>query len=61
MTKELGYHMGIQQRRALEYFKILNYRHCRINAYPPFTEFIFSRSRLNETKNDIVMGLRVDK
>jgi hypothetical protein len=40
MTKQLGYQVEIFNREeALEYFKSSNYEDCRINAYPPFTEY----------------------
>jgi hypothetical protein len=40
MTKELGYQVEVfNKEEALEYFKISNYEDCRINAYPPFTEY----------------------
>jgi len=34
MTKDLGY-----QVEVLEYYKVSRYEDCRINAYPPFTEY----------------------
>jgi hypothetical protein len=40
MTKQLGYQVEVFNREeALEYFKSSNYQDCRINAYPPFTEY----------------------
>ena len=40
MTKELGCQVEVfNKEEALEYFKISNYEDCRINAYPPFTEY----------------------
>ena len=40
MTKELGYQVEVFSREeALGYFKSSNYEDCRINAYPPFTEY----------------------
>jgi hypothetical protein len=40
MTKQLGYQVEVFNREeALEYFKNSNYEDCRINAYPPFTEY----------------------
>jgi hypothetical protein len=40
MTKELGYQVEVFSREeALGYFKSTNYEDCRINAYPPFTEY----------------------
>jgi len=40
MTKQLGYQVEVFNREeALEYFKSSNYEDCRINAYPPFTEY----------------------
>ena len=40
MTKELGYQVEVfSKQEALGYFKSSNYEDCRINAYPPFTEY----------------------
>jgi hypothetical protein len=40
MTKDVGYQMEIFSRQeGLDYFKASRYEDCRINAYPPFTEF----------------------
>jgi hypothetical protein len=40
MTKRLGYQVEVfNKEEALEYFKNSNYEDCRINAYPPFTEY----------------------
>jgi Primase X len=40
MTKDLGYQLEIfNKQEALEYFKGSRYEDCRINAYPPFTEY----------------------
>ncbi|MGB8025057.1 MAG: hypothetical protein WCF06_12150 [Nitrososphaeraceae archaeon] len=40
MTKELGYQVEVfSKEEALGYFKSSNYQDCRINAYPPFTEY----------------------
>jgi hypothetical protein len=40
MTKELSYQIEVFNREeTLEYFKISNHEDCRINAYPPFTEY----------------------
>jgi len=40
MTKDLGYQIEIfNKQEALEYFKSSRYEDCRINAYPPFTEY----------------------
>ena len=40
MTKELGYQVEVfSKEEALGYFKSSNYEDCRINAYPPFTEY----------------------
>src|ERR671927_840467 len=40
MTKKLGYQVEVfNKEEALEYFKDSNYEDCRINAYPPFTEY----------------------
>jgi len=40
MTKDLGYQVEVFNREeALEYFKSSKYQDCRINAYPPFTEY----------------------
>ena len=40
MTKDLGYQVEVFNREeSLEYFKSSGYKDCRINAYPPFTEY----------------------
>ena len=40
MTKKLGYQVEVfNKEEILEYFKTSNYEDCRINAYPPFTEY----------------------
>ena len=40
MTKELGYQVEVfSKEEAMGYFKSSNYGDCRINAYPPFTEY----------------------
>src|SRR2546426_7814923 len=40
MTKDLGYQIQVfNKQEALEYFKRSRYEDCRINAYPPFTEY----------------------
>jgi hypothetical protein len=40
MTKDLGYQIEVfNEQEALEYFKSSRYEDCRINAYPPFTEY----------------------
>ena len=40
MTKKLGYQVEVfNKEEALQYFKNSNYEDCRINAYPPFTEY----------------------
>jgi hypothetical protein len=40
MTKELGYQVEVfSKEEAMGYFKSSNYEDCRINAYPPFTEY----------------------
>jgi hypothetical protein len=40
MTKDVGYQVEIFSRQeGLDYFKASRYEDCRINAYPPFTEF----------------------
>jgi hypothetical protein len=40
MTKEWGYQVEVfSKEEALGYFKSSNYEDCRINAYPPFTEY----------------------
>jgi hypothetical protein len=40
MTKDLGYQVEVfNKNEALEYFKSSRYEDCRINAYPPFTEY----------------------
>jgi hypothetical protein len=40
MTRKLGYQVEIfNKEEILEYFKDSNYEDCRINAYPPFTEY----------------------
>jgi hypothetical protein len=40
MTKDLGYQLEVfDKQEALSYFKSSRYEDCRINAYPPFTEY----------------------
>ncbi len=40
MTKDLGYQVEVfNKQEVLEYFKSSRYEDCRINAYPPFTEY----------------------
>lgn len=40
MTKCVGHQVEIFSRQeGLDYFKASRYKDCRINAYPPFTEF----------------------
>ena len=40
MTKDLGYQVEVfNKQEALGYFKNSRYEDCRINAYPPFTEY----------------------
>src|SRR5919198_3126258 len=40
MTKKLGYQLEVfNKEEALQYFKNSNYEDCRINTYPPFTEY----------------------
>src|SRR3954451_1565238 len=40
MTKDLGYQLEVfDKQEALGYFKSSRYEDCRINAYPPFTEY----------------------
>ena len=40
MTKKLGYQVEVfNKEETLQYFKSSNYEDCRINAYPPFTEY----------------------
>jgi len=40
MTKDLGYQVEVfDKQEALGYFKSSRYEDCRINAYPPFTEY----------------------
>jgi len=40
MTKDLGYQLEVfDKQEALDYFKSSQYEDCRINAYPPFTEY----------------------
>ena len=40
MTKELGYQLEVfSKEEAIGYFKSSRYEDCRINAYPPFTEY----------------------
>jgi hypothetical protein len=40
MTKDLGYQVEVfSEQEALAYFKSSSYEDCRINAYPPFTEY----------------------
>jgi hypothetical protein len=40
MTKDLGYQLEVfSKEEALRYFKSSDYKDCRINAYPPYTEY----------------------
>ncbi len=40
MTKDLGFQIEVfNKQEALEYSKSSRYEDCRINAYPPFTEY----------------------
>jgi Primase X len=40
MTKDLGYQLEVfGKQEALGYFKSSRYEDCRINAYPPFTQY----------------------
>src|SRR6266568_7450273 len=40
MTKDLGYQVEVfNKQEVLEHFKSSRYEDCRINAYPPFTEY----------------------
>jgi hypothetical protein len=40
MTKDLGYQLEVfDKQEALGYFKSSRYEDCRINAYPPFTQY----------------------
>ena len=40
MTRDLGYQIEVfNKQEALEYFKSSRFEDCRINAYPPFTEY----------------------
>jgi hypothetical protein len=40
MTKDLGYQLEVfGKQEALGYFKSSRYEYCRINAYPPFTQY----------------------
>jgi Primase X len=40
MTKDLGYQLEVfDKQEALHYFKSSRYEDCRINAYPPFTDY----------------------
>jgi hypothetical protein len=40
MTKDLGYQVEvIDKQKALDYFKSSRYEDCRINAYPPLTNY----------------------
>ena len=40
MTKDLGYQVEVfDKQKALDYFKSSRYEDCRINAYPPFTNY----------------------
>jgi hypothetical protein len=40
MTKDLGYQLEVfNKQEALHYFKSSRYEDCRINAYPPFTDY----------------------
>ena len=40
MTKDLGYQVEVfSKQEALGYFKSSRYEDCRINAYPPYTDY----------------------
>jgi Primase X len=40
MTKDLGYQVEVfNKHKALDYFKSSRYEDCRINAYPPLTNY----------------------
>lgn len=40
MTKDIGYQVEVfNKEEALGYFKRSDYKDCRINAYPPYTEY----------------------
>ena len=40
MTKDLGYQLEVfNKQEALNYFKSSRYEDCRINAYPPLTDY----------------------
>ena len=40
MTKDLGYQVEVfNKEEALGYFEETRYEDCRINAYPPFTDY----------------------
>ena len=40
MTKDLGYQVEVfNKQEALDYFEETRYEDCRINAYPPFTDY----------------------
>jgi hypothetical protein len=40
MTKDIGYQLEVfNKEEALQYYKTSDYNDCRINAYPPYTEY----------------------
>jgi hypothetical protein len=39
MTKDIGYQLEPFNKEALRYYKSSDYNDCRINAYPPYTEY----------------------
>ncbi len=40
MTKDIGYQLEVfVKEEALRYYKSSDYNDCRINAYPPYTEY----------------------
>jgi hypothetical protein len=40
MTKDIGYQLeAFNKEEALRYYKSSDYKDCRINAYPPYTEY----------------------
>ena len=40
MTKDIGYQLEVfNKEEALRYYKSSEYNDCRINAYPPYTEY----------------------
>jgi hypothetical protein len=53
MTKDIGYQVEVfNKEEALRYFKSSDYKDCRINAYPPYTEY----RRINRTPVSFLMA-----